>query len=43
MHINEQIFILFEGAKFRKASAKDTGILCRAKETLVEPMGVHCN
>ena len=43
MHINEEIFILSEGAKFRKASAENACILCRAKEMLVEPMGFHCN
>ena len=43
MHINEQIFILSEGAKFRKVSAENACILCRTKETLVEPMGGHCN
>ncbi len=43
MHISERIIILSDGAKFRKASAENARILCRAKETLVEPMVFHCN
>lgn len=43
MDINEQIFLVIEGAKFRKVRAKDACILCRTKETLAKSMGFHCN
>ena len=43
MDMEEQIFLLSEGAAFRKASAKDACIFCWAKETSAKLMGFHCN
>ena len=43
MDMDEQFFLLFDCAAFRKASAKDACVFCWAKETSAKLMGFHCN